>query len=368
MKRFILLALAFCMICVTQNAYSIMQADLVKAEQGDAHAQNNLGNMYYQGKGVPQNYAKAMEWYTKAAVQGYAHAQNNLGTMYGDGTGVSQDYAKAVGWYTKAAEQGNAAAQKNLGYAYEIGQGISQDYAKAMEWYTKSAEQGFADAQNNLGTMYENSRGVPQNYDKAIEWYTKAAEQGNVYAQTNLGNMYYQGKGMPQNYAKAMELYTKAAEQKYARAQLIITKYGSNHKALIDLFTQLLTQLTNQSGIGNNKSIVVAVLPLMANQALASSADYFTQYLSYATTQYGNWTAVERNDLQKILDEHAIQLSELTEGSTELGGLLGAQILISGVLYEKDGNYELYIKMLHVESGELFAMSSIMIDKSFGVK
>jgi TPR repeat protein len=50
------------------------------AEQGDPHAQNNLGWMYYEGNGVPQDYKKAIEFFEKAAVQGDPDAQNNLGS------------------------------------------------------------------------------------------------------------------------------------------------------------------------------------------------------------------------------------------------------------------------------------------------
>ena len=52
------------------------------AEQGDASAQFNLGLMYYDGEGVPQNYKTAVKWYSLAAEQGYADAQFNLGLMY----------------------------------------------------------------------------------------------------------------------------------------------------------------------------------------------------------------------------------------------------------------------------------------------
>ena len=38
--------------------------------QGAASAQYNLGFMYLNGQGVPQNYAEAAKWYRKAAVQG----------------------------------------------------------------------------------------------------------------------------------------------------------------------------------------------------------------------------------------------------------------------------------------------------------
>ena len=58
------------------------------AERGEAWAQFNLGNMYYNGEGVPQDDATAVMWYTKAAEQGNAAAQSNLGNMYYNGEGV----------------------------------------------------------------------------------------------------------------------------------------------------------------------------------------------------------------------------------------------------------------------------------------
>ncbi len=75
------------------------------AEQGDAAAQNNLGTMYYKGRGVPYDYAQAVKWYRKAAEQGNAGAQNNLGFMYHLGRGVPQDYSKAHMWFNLAASR-----------------------------------------------------------------------------------------------------------------------------------------------------------------------------------------------------------------------------------------------------------------------
>src|SRR5712691_8471260 len=45
------------------------------------------------------------------AEQGHAEAQFNLGLMYIDGQGVPQDYTQAAQWLRKAAEQGDATAQ-----------------------------------------------------------------------------------------------------------------------------------------------------------------------------------------------------------------------------------------------------------------
>ena len=84
------------------------------AAQGSAWAQSQLGQLYANGRGMPQDYATARGWYEKAAVQGHAWAQAQLGQLYANGRGVSQDYATARGWYEKSAAQGNAWAQAQL--------------------------------------------------------------------------------------------------------------------------------------------------------------------------------------------------------------------------------------------------------------
>ncbi len=44
-----------------------IEALRARAEKGDVDAQNNLGEMYGKGQGVPQDYAEAVKWYRKAA-------------------------------------------------------------------------------------------------------------------------------------------------------------------------------------------------------------------------------------------------------------------------------------------------------------
>ena len=61
---------------------------------------------------------KAFKWYKLATVQGNAIAQNNLGQCYRNGSGVVKNAEEAVKWYKLAAVQGNAAAQNSLGCCY----------------------------------------------------------------------------------------------------------------------------------------------------------------------------------------------------------------------------------------------------------
>ena len=89
------------------------------AEQGDADAQFNLGQMYSNGRGVIQDYKSALKWWTLAAEQGYAGAQFNLGVMYDNGEGVIQDNVYAHMWWNIAASSGHEEASKNRGMVAE---------------------------------------------------------------------------------------------------------------------------------------------------------------------------------------------------------------------------------------------------------
>ena len=100
-----------------------------------------------------QDDATAFSEYRKAADQGDANAQNNLGIMYYMGRGVAQDYAAAISWYRKAADQGLALAQHQLGYMYAEGRGVRQDYVQALKWYNLSAASGYDAAETNRDSL-----------------------------------------------------------------------------------------------------------------------------------------------------------------------------------------------------------------------
>ena len=108
-----------------------------------------------------------MTWFRKAAEQGYAPAQTNLGNMYMEGRGVPQDDAEGVRWYRMAADQGLADAQNNLGFAYDSGQGVAiadmkgalsaeetGDLPTAVRLYQEFAEKGDALAQTSITVAF----------------------------------------------------------------------------------------------------------------------------------------------------------------------------------------------------------------------
>lgn len=112
------------------------------AEGGDASAQNTLGLLYYEGKGVPQDYRKAKQWFDKAVEQEHTGAQVNLGTLYLRGEGAPESSQMALYWFSRAARQKDALAFAKLGLMYAQGRGVLQSFIEAHKWYNLSAAHG----------------------------------------------------------------------------------------------------------------------------------------------------------------------------------------------------------------------------------
>jgi TPR repeat protein len=64
------------------------------------------------GDGVVQDYALACHFWERAAAQGDAQAQFNLGMLYRDGQGVPQDDGRAYMWFSLAAAHSTDELQK----------------------------------------------------------------------------------------------------------------------------------------------------------------------------------------------------------------------------------------------------------------
>ena len=117
--RWFALGLTLSLMGLVSQGMARAQAPLAEtrqhADQGDADAQNNLGLVYANGEGVPQDFAEAVAWFRQAADQGDANAQFNLGRLYYNGQGVPQDYVEAHRWVNLAASR--AASDKQKEYA-----------------------------------------------------------------------------------------------------------------------------------------------------------------------------------------------------------------------------------------------------------
>src|SRR5262249_39023071 len=72
------------------------------AQRGNPLAQTYVGFMFTNGRGLPQNYFAAADWYRAASEQGVPVAQFQPGMAYDKGHGVPQDYVLAYKWLNVA--------------------------------------------------------------------------------------------------------------------------------------------------------------------------------------------------------------------------------------------------------------------------
>lgn len=89
---------------------------------------------YFRG-----DYVRAVRELTPAASRGNARAQGQLGFMYENGFGVPQNYAVAADLYQSAAAQGDPFAQSRLGLSYDKGHGVPQNVILSYKWLDLAA-------------------------------------------------------------------------------------------------------------------------------------------------------------------------------------------------------------------------------------
>jgi TPR repeat protein len=90
---------------VTATQKNDVETQLTKEEEKSlAEVHFNIGMMFSNGDGVPQNSKLAAKWFTKSAEEGYPEAQYLLGEMYLSGQGVDKNSILAMEWLQKAAD------------------------------------------------------------------------------------------------------------------------------------------------------------------------------------------------------------------------------------------------------------------------
>ena len=73
-----------------------------------------LGNIFYEGKAVPQDHKEALRLFRKAAEQGSAQAELMIGLIYAEGKAVAQDFSEVHRWIKRSVGHGNSEAKDIL--------------------------------------------------------------------------------------------------------------------------------------------------------------------------------------------------------------------------------------------------------------
>src|ERR1035441_3538747 len=197
----------------------------MKAEQGDALAQYNLGIFYRKGEGVAKDPKEAFKWLSRSAEQGDARSMAVAAMMCAAGEGVERDFKRAAEFATRAARLGDAKGETFLAMLCFAGDGVEKDAATALSWARKAADQGLDEAQYLIGEIYTHGgKGVTADQVQAATWYRRAAEQGNAKGQAELGRRFAEGSGVPRNSQAALLCLGKAAAAGDAKGELLERK------------------------------------------------------------------------------------------------------------------------------------------------
>ncbi|CAM9328628.1 unnamed protein product [Ectocarpus sp. 12 AP-2014] len=193
-------------------------------------AQNYLGTLFYEGRGVTKDRGEAVKWFRLSARQGFPQACQNLGMCYQTGAGVEKDLPKAVELFRQAVEGGSISATNNLAYL------LARDALHTLTAAVRQAPPGLD--QHNLsagvagtGLQFEDpSRGIMKpaglssqasskawrestaKLREAADLFRRAADSGIGDASYQLGRLYQQGLGIPLDPVASFENFLAAAD------------------------------------------------------------------------------------------------------------------------------------------------------------
>lgn len=219
----------------------------VAADPTDGAAMTLIGELYANGFGVRQDWAKAGDWYRLAIQRGDPHAAFALGMMTLDGRGVAKDAAagrrllesaadavpaaaynlallllearrpesdrRAAELMRRAADAGEVDAQYALAVLYRQGKGVTRDPVEGAIWMARAAAARNAAAEVEYGIMLFNGEGVLRNETGAAAFFLRAAEKGNPVAQNRLARLHAAGRGVPRDLVEAAKWHAIAGSR-----------------------------------------------------------------------------------------------------------------------------------------------------------
>ena len=212
-----------------------------------------MGQVYSYGIDVPQDFAKAKEYYNQAikigcqgvdvalrdcdkrqnyasridqirkgVKQGDAKSCGELGWCYANGVVVDFDNDRAIQCFNLGAEKNDALSMYELGVRHFIGYGVKRDINKAVKLFEKAAQGGNVDAQYQMALIYDEATPLAKDNAKAVNWYDKAVAQNHDAALYNTALHYMTGSLRGINEKKAVECLQKSSDLGNADAAYLL--------------------------------------------------------------------------------------------------------------------------------------------------
>ena len=178
---------------ITKNVIALLQKAVAA---NHIQAKTMLGKFLYSGKGIDEDYERAVKLWAETAAAGDLEAKYYLADYYYTGRGIfnsGKDQDKALKVWNEAAKAGNVSSMLRLGTLYAKGSGMfgsGKDVAKATFYLSKAIDSGSRDAMKVLGEMLldsdsdkekakgkewlEKAKSAPANTNPNLKWYSQS--------------------------------------------------------------------------------------------------------------------------------------------------------------------------------------------------
>lgn len=179
-----------------------------------SYAAIGLGDLYYEGRFVKQDFGKACAYYEQASeTQGNkADAHFRLGYMHEVGAGVPVTYTEAAYHYRLAALEGHVPALRRLVNFYVTGTGVSLDFDRAVYWLNYMVQLHQADALPTMADVLLKKH----DYEHAVKLLNSLADSPDSriagHAHERLSLCYRAGQGVEKNLKQAEKHFRIALE------------------------------------------------------------------------------------------------------------------------------------------------------------
>ncbi|MCM1235595.1 MAG: sel1 repeat family protein [Ruminococcus flavefaciens] len=200
------------------------------ADAGDILAKLNYGyNLYWSGEELDKAdeiFSECFPLVKEMAENGDAIAQNELGDMYLNGTGTEKNETLGESWILKSAQQGYFRSEWTIADIYY---NKKKNESQAFEFCKKSADKGYDEAYFLLGIFYNNGFGIKENQNMVEKCLRNAAQLGHTMAKAILGERLYDEEEYDEAFKWLSEFETaySNSDVKYKLAMCYILGYGT---------------------------------------------------------------------------------------------------------------------------------------------
>ncbi len=182
------------------------------ADRGFAEAQNAMGILCKNGKGVAQNIQQAIHWFYASAGQEYAAASYNLGNLYSSEKYQCKNEQLAFEHYLRACDLGHTKAHYETAVCYQQGIGTAKNLELAINHFISAAVKGHEKADKELKDCFTRNEYLPYLEKYILPYYKMLGQKGDKSCCQMLCQSYLNGIGVAKNTEQAMVWAKKGAE------------------------------------------------------------------------------------------------------------------------------------------------------------